>query len=151
MSPVVIAIPSFSFTSPFSLIVYTYPSFFTVHGNSSFSDFVISIPLFVSSCSNMSLSITSPSFIFDACTAKFICSSTVFCAFFSFAFCALVSIPLSPVNVAIVTPASIRRTMIVITSAISVIPFLLFTLSFKFCFICSFLLLCYIFYMHFKF
>ena len=79
----------------------------------------------------MSLSITSPSFILDACTAKFICSSTVFCAFFSFAFCALVSIPLSPVNVAIVTPASIKSTIIVITSAINVMPLFVFNCSFN--------------------
>jgi hypothetical protein len=41
---------------------------------------------------------------------------------------ALVNIPLLPVNVAIVTPAKIRSTMMVMTKAIKVIPPLFFEL-----------------------
>ena len=54
----------------------------------------------------------------------------------AFAFCACVNIPFCPVNIAIDTPANINNTIIVITNAIRVIPFL----SFRFNFICSFLL-----------
>ena len=39
-----------------------------------------------------------------------------------FAFCACVNIPFCPVNIAILTPASISNTIIVITNAINVIP-----------------------------
>ena len=76
------------------------------------------------------------SFILEATTASSICSFILALSLCIFVLCAFVNIPLSPVNVAIVTPASIKSTIIVITKAINVTPFLLFTLSFKFCFIC---------------
>ena len=69
-----------------------------------------------------------PKFIFPvssklAAIAKSTFSFTVALSFCVFALCALVNIPLSPVNVAIVTPASIKSTIIVMTNAINVIPF----------------------------
>jgi hypothetical protein len=45
---------------------------------------------------------------------------------YAFDFVALVNIPFSPVNIAIVIPANINRTIIVITNAINVIPLLFF-------------------------
>ena len=77
ISPVVIAIPTFSFTSPVWLIVNIYPSFFTVHGKSSFSDFVTITPvIFASSVWSISLSklVSKLLLIFAASTANSICS-----------------------------------------------------------------------------
>ena len=51
------------------------------------------------------------------------CSFTSTMSLFVFASFAFPSIPLSPVNVAITTPARIKSTIIVITNAINVIPF----------------------------
>ena len=53
-------------------------------------------------------------------------SSFCACSVFSFASFALVSIPLSPLNVAIVIPAKINNTIILTTNAISVIPLVFF-------------------------
>ena len=71
--------------------------------------------------------------------ANFSVSSSFFWFVCSFASVALFYIPLSPLNAAIVTPASIRSTMIVITNAIRVIPLLLFV----FIFILSCIFICY--------
>ena len=61
--------------------------------------------------------------VVDVIIAKFISSIISDVFVFSFASFALVNIPLSPLSAAIVTPAKISNTIILITSAISVIPF----------------------------
>ena len=64
--------------------------------------------------------------------AKLICSNAFALPVLLFACVALFSIPFSPLNALIVTPANINSTIIVITNAISVIPLAFFLFVFIF-------------------
>ena len=128
------------YSTLFSVISYTYPSF------------VITLKVVVSFSTTVAPSSVSPFLISSsiACLYRLINSSalrfsitfsglspfpiisniSLYSAFFvsSPATDAFFNIPFSPVNVAMLIPAKINKTMIVITSAINVIPYCLFIL-----------------------
>ena len=106
---------------PYWLIKYDVFAFVTEIGN------VVPVvfpPWLSISAFNFSLSIK-PSALRDDITATFICSSDCAFSVFSFASAALFNIPFCPVSILTLMPAKIKSTIIVTTSAISVIPLFL--------------------------
>ena len=123
--------PDISSMLRFSFILNIYPSKVTSHGNSPVV-FTVA-PAFSNSAFKSSRFASPTPFVVAVITANRIFSKASALLVFCFASVALFKIPLSPLNALIVTAANISNTIIVMTSAISVIPFC-FLVCFNICF-----------------